>query len=271
MIAAWNILLGKVHVAGFLLGLALAVVFSQSRVALAGGDDSLVDPVRAGKNVLERDPKYPWYDADGDSVKPPSSLLKPRTNPTNQQKRSSSSPFGGSPGASSGMFGGVAQLLMMLVLATFLVGLIYAMVVAYLNRENELADQGAAAAGRADRTEADRVESLPFPVRRVERTLLDDARKHYEAGNYREAIIFLYSHLLVSLDRAQLIRLERGKTNRQYLGEVSPHRALRGALEPTMVAFEDVFFGNHDLPRKQFEDCWRQCPEMERVLSALTP
>ena len=101
-------------------------------------------------------------------------------------------------------------------------------------------------------SDADRVERLPFPVQRPQTDLLGEARRHYEAGDYVEAIIYLFSHQLVYLDKHDLVRLAKGKTNRQYLREMKSHRGIVRILSDTMLAFEDVFFGRHDLDRVPF-------------------
>ena len=75
--------------------------------------------------------------------------------------------------------------------------------------------------------EAQRIEALPFPVARANLSLLDQARNFYQAGNYAAAMIYLFSHQLVQLDRRQIIRLAKGKTNRQYLREVGQAAVLR--------------------------------------------
>ena len=69
---------------------------------------------------------------------------------------------------------------------------------------------------------------------------------------------------LVELDKQGLIRLTKGKTNRQYLREVAAIDELRQILQRTMIAFEDVFFGNKDLTRAAFEECWRELDVFER-------
>jgi hypothetical protein len=114
--------------------------------------------------------------------------------------------------------------------------------------------------------EADRIEKLPFRVARPQSDLLAEARRHYEAGRYGEAVIYLFSYQLVQLDKHQLIRLTKGKTNRQYLREVRPQNELRSILERTMIAFEDVFFGHRELPRDRFETCWTQLDEFHRKI-----
>ncbi len=123
------------------------------------------------------------------------------------------------------------------------------------------ADGKAAAEGE----DAERIEALPFPVRPGRLDLLGEARRHYQQGNYRQAIIYLFSFQLVRLDREQIIRLTKGKTNRQYLREVGPRSALRRLITQTMVAFEDVFFGNRPLDRAGFESCWSRLDEFESL------
>jgi hypothetical protein len=79
-------------------------------------------------------------------------------------------------------------------------------------------------------------------------------------------MVYLYSHLLVTLDRAQLIRLTKGKTNRQYLREMAGAKSLAAILTGAMVAFEDFFFGKHDLERERFEQSWQRLDEFTRLV-----
>ena len=117
------------------------------------------------------------------------------------------------------------------------------------------------------RSEADRIENLPFQMeQRRTGDLLGDASRLYEAGNYNEAIVYLFSHQLVQLDKDHLIRLTKGKTNRQYTAELRPRVELRAIVTQTMLAFEDVFFGHHQLSKEQFENCWNQLEHFNREL-----
>jgi hypothetical protein len=93
------------------------------------------------------------------------------------------------------------------------------------------------------------------------------ARRHFEAGEFAQAIIYLYSYQLIQLDRHQLIRLTKGKTNRQYVRELRSRRELRDVLFRTMVVFEEVFFGHHSLSRERFESCWRRMDEFHQHLA----
>ena len=104
---------------------------------------------------------------------------------------------------------------------------------------------------------AARLDALPAKVI-PKGGLLDEARRHYEAGNYNLAIIYLYSYELIKLDQNQMIRLAKGKTNREYLRELASRPEVYSILAQTLVPFEDVFFGEHELTRERFEACWNQ-------------
>ena len=119
--------------------------------------------------------------------------------------------------------------------------------------------------------EAQRIEALPYPVPRTDLPLLDQARNFYRAGNYASAVIYLFGHQLVQLDQRQFIRLAKGKTNRQYLREIGQVEVLRQLVGQTLVAFEDVFFGHHDIERQRFEACWSRMPEFESLLERESP
>jgi hypothetical protein len=110
------------------------------------------------------------------------------------------------------------------------------------------------------------VESLPVPATARRGDLLAEARRHYAAGNFALAIIYLFSFQLVQLDKRQIIHLAKGKTNRQYLREIGPRAGLATLVEQTMVIFEDVFFGNHGLERDRFESCWGRLGEFESLV-----
>lgn len=159
--------------------------------------------------------------------------------------------------------GQIVKILAWIVLLAVVGWLAYLLIRAYLDRERMAAS--AAPSSDSALLAAARIEALPEEVRRDASDLLGAAQRHYELGNYREAMIFLFSHELVELDRGQRIRLARGKTNRQYLRETSALPTLAELFEQAIVTFEAVFFGNHPLDRAAFETCWTQLPELERL------
>jgi hypothetical protein len=209
---------------------------------------ALDDPVEAGREGLHRQSttkSYPWYDKKTDG---PRKIKEEEV----RVRDFSGGPFlGGLPTLLA--WGGVIAI----------IALVAYLVVRNLQFDRaetpEAPRPGAAA-------EINRLEDLPFPVRRPVGDLLSEARRQYEQGNYGEAMVYLYSHLLVTLDRAQLIRLTKGKTNRQYLRELAGAKSLATILAGAMVAFEDFFFGKHDLERERFEQSWRRLDEFTRLV-----
>src|SRR5262249_31318311 len=108
--------------------------------------------------------------------------------------------------------------------------------------------------------------ALPFKVRAATTDFLAEARRLYDAGQYSDAIIYLFSYQLVELDKYHVIHLAKGKTNRQYLRELRPRPLLAGVIETTMVAFEDAFFGKKQLSRETFERSWLRLNEFKLEL-----
>lgn len=208
---------------------------------------ALDEPVQKGREALGSGWEYPWYDAAADDLRRVQAREAWDWNVN-----------------FSGYDFSWMQWLAWGLLITLLAVIAYLLILVYLRRESA----AASSAGKGSEVEAiddeARIAALPFKVDRRRRNLLDAAREHYEAGRYSQAIIYLFSHELVELDKRQLIRLAKGKTNRQYLREIERGAAVRGVLEQTMVAFEDVFFGNHPLDRQRFEACWNRLPEFDR-------
>lgn len=120
---------------------------------------------------------------------------------------------------------------------------------------------------RIPRREVDLIEQLPFQVTAPKSDLLAEARRHFEAGNYNEAIVYLYSHQLIQLDQHAMIRLNKGKTNRQYLLELRRATSLRDILSRTVLAFEDAFFGRHELDAQRFGACWSDLELFAAILA----
>lgn len=115
-----------------------------------------------------------------------------------------------------------------------------------------------------EETIAERIRQLPFELQRNQPgNLSEQARQLAEQGNYSQAMMFLFSHVLVALDKHELIRLKRGKTNRQYLNELRHFRNISAYYQKVMIPFEDAFFGNYDISQTRFESCWNELNEFE--------
>ncbi len=220
------------------------------------------EPVDAAADALTEAASFPWYDAETDGLRPVP--LPPYQPPIQSSDWEWTPPNPTRPNWPSWL-----QFAVRSGLALILFGLLLLLLQYMKGRSPWSALRGRSdAAGRE--SEADRIEDLPFPIKRPQTDLLGEARRHYAAGRYGEAVIYLFSYQLVQLDRNHFIQLTRGKTNRQYLQELPTATPLRQTLYQTMVAFEDVFFGKHALSRERFEACWNRLDEFHHHVQLLT-
>lgn len=258
-----NVIHGWQGIRAALLALAAGALAAQGR-ASADTDDEAVECAR---RALAGPVRFPWYDAQTDGVKPIE--VRPVEDPENRRSRWQAAPP--APRAAPDRLGNLLEVLGWALLAAAIAVIAWVLVRAFLSRERRTRAADEADARHEPDGEADRMESLPFTVRPPLSDLLAEARRLYEAGDYGQAIIYLYSHLLVQLDKHQIIRLAKGKTNRQYLRELRHRPPLAEVLAQTMVAFEDVFFGRHRLDRDRFESCWSRIDEFHRQLERGVP
>ena len=212
-----------------------------------------------------RQERFPWYDKSADDVR-----VVPFRVSTDAEARSRHSTWvRGTASASanssrsrwsgvSGLFdsevwSSVASAVGVLLLLGVVVLLVWTFV-KLLNKENDHDDDIEETHAESVRVQ-NQIEKLPFDLAEPTRDLLTAARKSYESGDIRQAIIYLFGYQLVHLDSVQAIQLEDGKTNRQCLSELAGSK-LHAILERTMLAFEDVFFGELPLEPAVFDQCW---------------
>jgi len=227
----------------------LALTAFDPSIALASEADPSVE---SGRRALDHWRRYPWYDRAADDVR--------RIDVAESWDWNWNWPWW----LRFSLPDSLLQWLAWIGLAVLL-GL-----VAYLLFRAYRARRRPTVVSAAERTssEADdpaRIEILPFPLADARLDLLGEVRRHSEAGNYGRAIVYLFSYQLVELDKHQAIQLAKGKTNRQYLRELRRRPGLARLLEQTMVAFEDVFFGNHRLDRDRFDACWLRLGEFHAL------
>lgn len=238
------------------------------------GEVASADYVESAREALGERQSLPWYDAEKDDVRaldipaPDSKQFNNRASRWDTKPRAPASGTGiTAPTWTWGNFFAQVFTGLVVVIGVLLVAfLIYLLVRAYLNSEEAAAVTTARSTVAADETDVERIESLPFTVARPRGDLLDEAMAQYQAGNFRLAVIYLYSYLLIQLDRHQQIHLARGKTNRMYLRELRQQPRLQSILQRTMTSFEDVFFGNHSLSREEFELCWNQLDDFHKQI-----
>jgi hypothetical protein len=253
----------------FALGLALSLYgFSAGLILAQTPSDQDV------KKSID-DQSFPWYDAQTEAEKPVTIVADP--DETGQrdsnwlgsgtwQKGTTTRRVGRVTG---GWFSTAIQVLFWTFVAAMLLGLSYVVIVAFMKMDAKLARQEGSEI-EDEEEDKTRIENLPFQVKRATSDLLGEARACYDRGEYNDAIIYLYSHQLIELDRSQAIHLTKGKTNRQYLRELRERPNLGNILESSVLLFEEAFFGHHTITRHQIDRCWNRLPEFQKELEQVT-
>ena len=204
---------------------------------------------------------FPWYDAETEGLKRLEAMP-----PRDVKNRDSKWIFTPPTWSMPDWLYLLLKIAVWTLLVVLIAGIAYLLAKTFMNL-----DESFAGASRPDEDlslsgDVDRVDALPFQLKRPRGDLLAEAQRLYDEGRYAEAMIYLYSYQLVQLDKSQVIRLARGKTNRQYLREVRRRSNLFELMQRSMVTFEDVFFGNYPLDRSGFESCWTQLDEFHHQL-----
>jgi hypothetical protein len=230
------------------------------------------EAIEAGRRALSAGPSFPWYDKQQDDLRPVH-VQPPRESALNRGSRWQAAPEDPQRDSSwlTSIVNALAQGLRwlgLIGLIALLVALAVLLARAFLMREEKGSDDQQAARGLSP-LEADRIDNLPFSIAHPPTDLLAEAQRCYQQGDLNQAMIYLFSYQLLALDRHDLIRLTRGKTNRQYLAELAAQPGLQQLLRPSMVAFEEVFFGKHRLTRDRFERCWQNLDTFHKDLQRL--
>ncbi len=205
--------------------------------------------------------KYPWYDAETDQVKRIEFRQRPEARSKNRENipLKPASPAGTGPNLNWNFGTGwmdIFSLFIWVVIGVIVATLVAVLIWAFLrmesNREQNDDDE------TPGRSMSESIKQLPFDLETTTGDFRQLAQAAYTNGDYRKAMIYLFSHVLVSLDQKGLVRLRKGKTNRQYLLELRPHRPLANYYQHVMVPFEATFFGDHELTKHEFESCWNE-------------
>ena len=235
-----------------------AIIAATFCCLLAGGlHANDPNPVQTAADALNAREQMPWYDKTTESVRPvdieePDDQTQ-RDSDWNRQDQSAETDNKRRQGP-SGALGTILGVVAWLLLAMVLMAVVLFLASAVLRMDTENADS----TDVIRKGDADRVENLPFPLPSSESDFLAAARRCRDSGDFDAAIIYLFSYQLVEMDRHHLIRLARGKTNRQYLRELRSRPELQAILAKTILAFEEVFFGRHSLSAGRFDQCWQQ-------------
>jgi hypothetical protein len=112
-----------------------------------------------------------------------------------------------------------------------------------------------------------RLADLPDGIRTDGGDPWAEAMRRKAAGDLAGAVICLFAHQLLSLDRLGLIRLVPGLTGRQYLrGLRDPE--LADCVGPTLSLFEWVYYGRRTPTAAAFDDVWRRALVFEARTNA---
>jgi uncharacterized protein DUF4129 len=245
---------------------ATIVLLLLTAPAIADNDKPKADPIDAGQQALASGGKFPWYDRRQDDVRRLNVVPRPSAEDRGQgwtDNKTRTATKSRLPRIS--LFGNVLQWMGLTTLVVLLGVIAYLIATTFL--KEEVSEDVAVRKVVESRRDADRVEALPFHVRAASGDFLAEARRLYEAGQYSQAIVYLFSHELVQLDKHHIIRLAKGKTNRQYVRETRQRPSLAAVLHTTMIAFEDAFFGRKTLSRETFERSWQRLDEFQNELA----
>ena len=243
------------------------------------------DPVVRGRNAFAEQGDWSWYDGNTDSLRPISpppvpqggrrggkggggkngGEWRPGGGGTGGGGRRGNSPvFNSAPslGGAGMALNGIAWVLIGIILVAVIAGIIYAIIKLDLSKDDDEDEEDE----ESEEVELSPAEKLPFDVDRSIGDFLDAAKNAYVKQDYRMAMIYLFSHTLLTLDQNQWIRLTRGKTNRQYLAELRSNRELQRYFEQVMIPFEAAFFGDIPISRQQFEHCWQQTDRFHQMV-----
>ncbi|KLU04100.1 putative signal peptide and transmembrane protein [Rhodopirellula islandica] len=166
-----------------------------------------------------------------------------------------------------------AQLFGWLMLGGLLVGLVSMLAWVFANSDFDFhhgsVEQSLLEGDRVDRQTRQRMEHLPEALRDTTVNPRSEAERLMREGQFNEAIIYLYGHQLLLLDRVHWLRLARGKTNSRYVREAKRSQPDTGSrLQHTVAAFERAYFGRHELSQSEFERLWQTNAALEQAIQS---
>ena len=233
-----------------------------------------------------------WFDAEKNSLKPVdvqpqiddslnrNSRWLPKPPPVKSNKASNANNppqqnAGGAARPTTGLFNtGLSALNLLgwltlgIVVLAGVAAIFYALSRAELNAKNVGKGGKRVISGKTpDEQTLERMKHLPKELRRTDVNLRSEAQRLMQDSQYDQAIILLFAHQLLLLDRYGMLRLNRGKTNRKYIRETrASNEQLASCLESTIASFERSYFGRHKITRNEFADAWRLNEQLETRL-----
>ncbi|GAA4467594.1 DUF4129 domain-containing protein [Novipirellula rosea] len=233
-------------------------------------------------------PSTVWFDPDEGKIVPvtvqtsvdDSEHRDSRWLPKAKQVAKKTPPSAASPTATgsttTGLFGTdltLGNLFAWMFLAAIIAGLVGTLIYALSKTDIDLnaTSKSVATDDRAgpDEQTIERMKHLPAELRRTDVNLRSEAARLMGLGQFDQAVILLFAHQLLLLDRSSLIRLNRGKTNGKYVRECrNANPELGSLLKETTTAFERSYFGRQQITDAEFRDLWNQNETLERIVQS---
>lgn len=231
----------------------------------------------------------PWFDAQNNTLRPirvqprsddtqhRSSRWRPKPKKLKQPEKASQTTTAGG-GTGTGVFGTgitIGNVFGWVLLVTIVLIIVAAII--YGVSRAELALGSGDGAGNAsekdsklpDEAMLERMKHLPPELRRTDVNLRSECERLMNENRFDQAIILLLGHQLLLLDQNGLMRLSRGKTNGRYVRETRGHDSSCGQwLRATTDAFEQSYFGRHEIPGDVFRELWQQNQQLESAARA---
>jgi hypothetical protein len=112
---------------------------------------------------------------------------------------------------------------------------------------------------RASRRWKEQDDALPVNSMKLPSSVEETAVEFSRKGDYKQALRFLYIAMLLRFNEMDWIRIDKAKTNRQYVMEI-----MNGSFERKQEvrdfteAFNRYWYGNRSLDRDTFEDWYEK-------------
>jgi hypothetical protein len=202
---------------------------------------------------------YPWYDAGGDDYR---TITPPRP----PSSRSWNWGNWGSLNLGELNLQDLGRLIVFVLLAAGLTTLILYVARTWQRRQGasppeQTADGPARVSGSAAR-----LETLPTGLEIDESDPMEAARLLRERGDLGRAVVLLFAHQLLTLDRLGMIRLAPGRTGRQLVRSIEDDQ-IRGPVGGTLRMFEAVYYGHREPSSEQFERLWSEAEALDGLLA----
>lgn len=230
---------------GVLVLLALISCFAASEAKAWDRPDSSSDAA-----VREALGEYPWYDA-----------------PTDSAKRLWSGRTIDEPAIELSGWQRALMFLGRLLVYGLFIGLLVAILVFVARYMGRLEIPSDEPERRGPSRRPARAGALPLGMEVGVADPLAAAREARARGDLARAVVYLFAHELLLLERHAQVRLVAGRTGRQLVRSVGDPE-IRRRVEPTLRLFEAVYYGHRSPDASQVDAAWADAESLQQLLAA---